>query len=141
MKSKFVPNICLENNKKIQKYRCGKLKILIVILIVLNLILVKSNLDLYKLQMRDEIEVNSTYKIKKNVKSVDNIKNLELNNVMEKLDIKQARIDNDKIELDIFVENKKEYINVVSIIEKNYSIKSLSPIIDENDKKFIKVII
>lgn len=64
-------------------------------------------------------------------------KNLNLDN----FHIKFININEDSIELEIFIEGKKNYINVVKTIENKYSIKYLSPIIYEKEKKYFKVVL
>jgi hypothetical protein len=76
---------------------------------------------------------------KKEIVAIEKFSDLTKNLNLDNFHIKFININEDSIELEIFIEDKKNYINTVKIIENKYSIKYLSPIIYEEEEKYFKV--
>lgn len=115
--------------------------IILYIILTLNIFFLKANVDkidnyeMHKKENKNLIKKENKKEIVAIEKFSDLTKNLNLDN----FNIKFININEDSIELEIFIEDKKNYIDAVKIIENKYSIKYLSPIIYEEEKNYFKV--
>ncbi|WP_061994842.1 hypothetical protein [Clostridium sp. ATCC 25772] len=145
MKNEFIPSVYKKRNKDIKSIAFKKLKIFMIIVLLINIFLIKDNICSFKDNQTNINEVNELNENsdlpKKNVDTIENLEDLDSNFILESLNIKNIKINSDEIELTILINNKKEYMESVRVIEEIYSIKTISPIIEENNEKFIKVMI
>ncbi|NEU03566.1 hypothetical protein [Clostridium senegalense] len=145
MKNEFIPSVYKKRNKDIKSIAFKKLKIFMIIVLLINIVLIKDNICSFKdnqININEVNELNENSDLpKKNVDTIENLEDLDSNFILESLNIKNIKINSDEIELTILINNKKEYMESVRVIEEIYSIKMISPIIEENNEKFIKVMI
>ena len=145
MKNEFIPSVYKKRNKDIKSIAFKKLKIFMIIVLLINIFLIKDNICSFKdnqININEVNELNENSDLpKKNVDTIENLEDLDSNFILESLNIKNIKINSDEIELTILINNKKEYMESVRVIEEIYSIKTISPIIEENNEKFIKVMI
>lgn len=145
MKNEFIPSVYKKRNKDIKSIAFKKLKIFMIIVLLINIFLIKDNICSFKdnqININEVNELNENSDLpKKNVDTIENLEDLDSNFILETLNIKNIKINSDEIELTILINNKKEYMESVRVIEEIYSIKTISPIIEENNEKFIKVMI
>ncbi|GAA0125291.1 hypothetical protein UT300019_11930 [Clostridium sp. CTA-19] len=145
MKNEFIPSVYKKRNKDIKSITFKKLKIFMIIVLLINIFLIKDNICSFKdnqININEVNELNENSDLpKKNVDTIENLEDLDSNFILESLNIKNIKINSDEIELTILINNKKEYMESVRVIEEIYSIKTISPIIEENNEKFIKVMI
>lgn len=142
MKNEFIPSLYRKKNKDIKSITLKKIKVFMIILILINIFLIKDNICSFKNNQINANEVNEVNELpKKNIDAVEKLEYLDSNFILESLNIKNIKINSNEIELTILINNKKEYMDTVREIEEIYSIKTISPIIEENNEKFIKVMI
>lgn len=125
-----------------QTYK-SKLIIYVVLLIFINSFLGVKNLeaDKYNKKLSQATNVNAENKITKDTSTTDMLKKFDNKFQPERLNIENILVNRDSVEMLIRVENKKECLDIIRRLEKIYKINSISPIIEENDKKLIKVIL
>lgn len=142
MKNEFIPSLYRKKNKDIKSITLKKIKVFMIIVILINIFLIKDNICSFKNNQINASEVNEVNELpKKNIDAVEKLEYLDSNFILESLNIKNIKINSNEIELTILINNKKEYMDTVREIEEIYSIKTISPIIEENNEKFIKVMI
>lgn len=115
--------------------------IILYIILILNIFFLKANMDKIDSYEMHRKENKSLIKKddKKEIVAIEKFSDLTKNLNLDNFHIKLININEDSIELEIFIEDKKNYINTVKIIENKYSIKYLSPIIYEEEEKYFKV--
>lgn len=142
MKNEFIPSLYRKKNKDIKSITLKKIKVFMIIVILINIFLIKDNICSFKNNQINASEVNEVNELpKKNIDAVEKLEYLDSNFILESLNIKNIKINSNEIELTILINNKKEYMDTIREIEEIYSIKTISPIIEENNEKFIKVMI
>ncbi|MBU5225317.1 hypothetical protein KQI36_01385 [Clostridium senegalense] len=142
MKNEFIPSLYRKKNKDIKSITLKKIKVFMIIVILINIFLIKDNICSFKNNQINASEVNEVNELpKKNIDAVEKLEYLDSNFILESLNIKNIKINSNEIELTILINNKKEYMDTIREIEEIYSIKTISPIIEEGNEKFIKVMI
>ncbi|GAA0115923.1 hypothetical protein [Clostridium senegalense] len=142
MKNEFIPSLYRKKNKDIKSITLKKIKVFMIIVILINIFLIKDNICFFKNNQINASEVNEVNELpKKNIDAVEKLEYLDSNFILESLNIKNIKINSNEIELTILINNKKEYMDTIREIEEIYSIKTISPIIEEGNEKFIKVMI
>ncbi|WP_454053830.1 hypothetical protein [Clostridium sp. Marseille-Q7071] len=142
-KNRFISSGYISVREKKTDNIIKLVSIILYVILILNLFFLKINMDkihsyeMYKKENKSLIEKE----IKREIVAIEKFNDLTKNLNLDSFHIKFININEDSIELEIFIEDKKHYINAVKIIESKYSIKYLSPIIYEKEKKYFKVVL
>lgn len=149
-KKTFIPNWYLDKKNLL---RNKKIKNCIIVVSIVNIFLLSFILNVTNKIKSTDI-VNSNENIVSAVKTINVAENVkkdtiiiekykELNNFFEdnNLSYKNISITEEKLEIDIEVENYEEYINVIKRIEDHYSINKLIPNIKNEGNFNFKVIL
>ncbi|MBD8048377.1 hypothetical protein, partial [Clostridium faecium] len=108
-----------------------------------NLFFLKFNIDKVNgCKIRNKEKENfSKEEVKKEIVTVEKFNNLMENLNLDRFNIKFINVNEDSIELEIFVEDKKQYVNSVRTIENKYNIKDLTPMIYDVEKRYFRVVL
>ncbi|ARC85245.1 hypothetical protein U732_1564 [Clostridium argentinense CDC 2741] len=142
-KNRFISSEYINVREKKVESIIKLVTIILYVILILNLFFLKINMDkidsyeMHKKENKSLIKKES----KKEIVAIEKFNDLTKNLNLDNFHIKFININEDSIELEIFIEGKKNYINVVKTIENKYSIKYLSPIIYEKEKKYFKVVL
>ncbi len=142
-KNRFISSGYISVREKKIDNTIKLVSIILYVILILNLFFLKINMDkihsyeMHKKENKSLIEKE----IKREIVAIEKFNDLTKNLNLDSFHIKFININEDSIELEIFIEDKKHYINAVKIIENKYSIKYLSPIIYEKEKKYFKVVL
>ncbi len=142
-KNRFISSGYISAREKKIDNTIKLVSIILYVILILNLFFLKINMDkihsyeMHKKENKSLIEKE----IKREIVAIEKFNDLTKNLNLDSFHIKFININEDSIELEIFIEDKKHYINAVKIIENKYSIKYLSPIIYEKEKKYFKVVL
>lgn len=115
-----------------------RILVLIGFLILINLFICKENLTFAS---QNNLPENEEKVISQQLESVDTLESLLKKINIDQIPIKEININNSSVELQVFIKDKREYLELIKKIENVYSIKSISPIINEMNKSFVKVVI
>ena len=141
----FIPNWYEDKKNGIQS---RKVKLSIKIALIMNIILIGLIINVsneMKNIKRDSSSENKNIKIveiaKKDIFIIEKYK--ELSDFLQKnnFSYKNVLVTKDNLEIDIEVVDYEEYIYVIKCIEKNYSIKKLTPNIKSEGNFNFKVIL
>lgn len=142
-KNRFISSGYISVREKKTDNIIKLVSIILYVILILNLFFLKINMDkihsyeMHKKENKSLIEKE----FKREIVAIEKFNDLTKNLNLDSFHIKFININEDSIELEIFIEDKKHYINAVKIIENKYSIKYLSPIIYEKEKKYFKVVL
>lgn len=142
-KNRFISSGYINVREKKVESIIKLVTIILYVILILNLFFLKINIDkidnyeMHKKENKGLIKTES----KKEIVAIEKFNDLTKNLNLDNFHIKFININEDSIELEIFIEGKKNYINAVKTIENKYSIKYLSPIIYEKEKKYFKVVL
>ncbi|WP_291579656.1 hypothetical protein [Clostridium sp. UBA6640] len=140
-KSRFISSGYISVREKKVESIIKLVTIILYIILILNLFFLKANMnkiDSYEMHRKENKSLVKKEN-KKEIVAIEKFNDLTKNLNLDNFHIKFININEDSIELEIFIEDKKNYINTVKIIENKYSIKYLSPIIYEEEEKYFKV--
>jgi len=142
-KNRFISSGYINVREKKVESIIKLVTIILYVILILNLFFLKINMnkidsyEMHKKENKSLIKKES----KKEIVAIEKFNDLTKNLNLDNFHIKFININEDSIELEIFIEGKKNYINAVKTIENKYSIKYLSPIIYEKEKRYFKVVL
>lgn len=141
--NKFISNRYINVREKKNNNIIKIVTIFLYIILILNLFFLKSNIDKidnYKINNKENRNFPKE-EIKNEIVTIEKFNNLMENLNLDRFNMKLININEESIELEIFIGDKKQYINSVKIIENKYNIKYLTPIIYEEEKKYFRVVL
>ncbi|GAA0121336.1 MAG: hypothetical protein KID00_05040 [Clostridium argentinense] len=141
--NKFISNKYITIKEKRTGNIIKAVTIVLYIIFILNLFFLKFNIDKVNgCKIRNKEKENfSKEEVKKEIVTVEKFNNLMENLNLDRFNIKFINVNEDSIELEIFVEDKKQYVNSVRTIENKYNIKDLTPMIYDVEKRYFRVVL